>query len=130
VAGQVEREAVTKLPRLSLVQVVIILAAALVGYFVFSAASDALLSYRLNEEEQQLRREIRDLQRDQARLQEIRDYLQTTEYIEGVARRVLGLVRPGETLVVVTSDATPTPQASEEDAGTSPGTWWERLYGE
>ena len=31
----------------------------------------------------------------------VRDYLKSDEHIEDIARRILGLVRPGETLVVV-----------------------------
>jgi cell division protein FtsB len=120
---------VLKLPRLSRARVVIILAAALVGYVAFTAVGDSLVTQRLSREEQQVRQEIDDLVDQQRQLEAIRDYLQTGEYIERVARRVLGLVRPGETLVVVTSSAEappePTPQAGEEEAQP----WWERLYG-
>ncbi len=104
-------------------------AALVVGYLLFTAAGDALLSRRLDQEEQRFEREIAQLERQQAELEAIRDYLQTDEYIEGVARRVLGLVRPGETLVVVSSTApfTATPGPPPDEA--SPR-WWEYLYGQ
>ena len=102
-----------KLPRLSLTRVVIVLAAVAVGYFVFSAVSDALLSHRLSQDEQRLQREITELRDQQAELEAIRDYLRTDEYIERVARRLLGLVRPGETLYTIASSADPTPTPAE-----------------
>lgn len=117
-----------RLPRLSLARIIVLLAALVVGYFAFSTIGDPLLSHRLNQEEQQLNREIFQLERQQAQLEAIRDYLRTDEYIEGVARRLLGLVRPGETLFIVSSSAeatpAPTPQPDDE-----PRPWWEQLYG-
>ena len=108
-----------------------LLAAIVVGYLLFAAVGDTLLSQRLGHDEARLERQIADLQRQRERLETIRDYLKTDEYIEGVARRVLGLVRPGETLVVVSSSATATP-ASQADAQEQHDQrpWWEQLYGE
>jgi cell division protein FtsB len=124
-----EREAVPKLPRLSPVRLIIILAAVAVGYFAFSAISDALLSQRLSQDEQQLHDQIDQLSQRQQELTAIRDYLKTDAYVEGVARQVLGLVRPGQTLFVVNSDAPPTPVPTPGAAtNATPQTWWERLY--
>ena len=119
----------TKLPRLSLTRAVILLAALAVGYFIFTAVGDTLLSQRLNQDEQRLQQEIAELQQQRAQLKAIRSYLQTDEYIEGVARRVLGLVRPGETLVIVASSAAPTPTPEEEPDQDDARRWWEKLYG-
>ena len=116
-----------KLPRLSLTRVVIALAVVAVGYFVFSVIGDALLSRQLERDEQQLQLEIAELRRDQRELEAIRSYLETDEYIEGVARHILGLVRPGETLIVVSTSATPTPLPDGAPADDRP--WWEILYG-
>jgi len=108
--------------------VVILLAALAVGYFLFNAGKDTLLSHHLTQEEQQLHQQIDQLQSNTARLEALRDYLKTDEYVEGVARR-LGLVRPGETLVIVssTAPATPTPTPGGV-ASTEP--WWEQLFGQ
>lgn len=103
-----------------------VLAALAVGYFLFNAAKDTLLSHHLTQEEQQLHQQIDRLQSDQARLEALRDYLKTDEYVEGVARR-LGLVRPGETLVIVSSTAPPTP-APTPGGSISTAPWWEQLY--
>lgn len=120
-----------RLPRLSLTRVVLLLAVGVVGYLLFSAVGDTLLSIRLSDDQERLERQINDLEQQHERLQQIREYLQTDGYIEGVARRVLGLVRPGETLVVVSSSATPTPgptPGADTDVGSE--LWWQRLYGQ
>ncbi len=127
-AGQAGRTILRKLPRLTPTRIAILLATLVVGYFVFAAAGDTLLSQRLSQDEQELQQEIGDLQRQQSQLEAIREYLRTDEYIEGVARRILGLVRPGETLVIVTSSATPVPANGEIDEK-QPGRWWEQLFG-
>ena len=114
--------------RPSLTRIVMLLATVAIGYFIFAAVGDVILSQRLNRDEQRLQQEIAKLDRQEIALQAIRDYLQTDEYIEGVARRTLGLVRPGEVLVIVSSsaDATPTPDSQTHEADL---TWWEKLYG-
>ena len=99
----------------------------MVGYLLFTAAGEVLLSHRLNQDEQRLQQELTKLRRQQVQLEAIREYLKTDEYIEGVARRVLGLVRPGETLVIVSSTVPPTPMPdgfAQEDGRR----WWEALY--
>lgn len=118
-----------RLPRRSLTRIAMLLAAIVVGYLLFTAVGDTLLSQRLSQDEDRLERQIANLQRQRERLEAIRDSLKTDEYIEGVARRVLGLVRPGETLIVVSSSATPTPVADQEDERQEPRSWWEELYG-
>jgi hypothetical protein len=75
--GWAEREAV----RLPLARIIIVLAAVAVGYFVFSAVGDALLSHRLTQDEQQLRDQIDQLSRQQKDLEGLRDYLQTNDYV-------------------------------------------------
>lgn len=102
----------------------IILVASLIvaGYLAFSAGNNLLNSYRLADDESRLREAIAELERQEDQLLQIRDYLRTDEYVEFMARKVFGLVKPGETLVVI--DA-PDPVATETETGT---TWWERLF--
>lgn len=114
------------MPRLSLARVIMLLAVLAVGYYLFAAAKDTLLTHHLTQEEQQLRDGIARLQRQQSELKAIRDFLNTDEYVQGAARK-LGLVKPGETLVIVSSTApgepTPTPKP-----GGGQETWWEQLF--
>jgi cell division protein FtsB len=119
---------VHRLAWLTRTRIAILLATAFAGYLLFSAAGDLLLNHRLDEDEAELQREIDQLAEDRERLVEIREYLKTDTYIEGVARNVLGLVRPGESLVVVSSSAPVTPTPEEEERA-SDVQWWERIYG-
>jgi cell division protein FtsB len=105
--------------RILLVAIVIV-----TGYFLVSAGSNVLRSYQLQQEEDSLEAEISDLEQDKQELSAIRDYLRTDEYVEFMARRVFGLVKPGEKLVVV--DA-PVPEGP--DIEPSLLTWWQRLFG-
>ncbi len=117
-----------KLSRLPLSKLLIALALLLAGYFTLAAVGDTIFSQRVDRDEQELQREVAELRADGARLEAVRDYLYTDEYIEGAARRLLGLVREGETLVIVSSSVTPTP-AADDDADIPYRTWWEQLYG-
>ena len=94
--------------RLQLPMVPLILACACLAAIAllgFTTGQNILRNYHLRQEEQQLRTELLELDRDNEQLQGIRDYLESDEYIEDVARRTLGLVKPGETLVVVSGEA-------------------------
>jgi cell division protein FtsB len=95
------------------------------GYFVFSASANLIHSYRLHNDEARLREDIEELKLQQDQLLQIRDYLRTDEYVEFMARRVFGLVKPGEVLVTV--DA-PAPQGAN-NPGTLDSKWWQRLFG-
>jgi cell division protein FtsB len=127
---------VPRLPRLSFLRVVVLVAAALVGYLLFAAGGDYLHSRQLRAEEKTVQQQIVELQRQHEELLAIREYLHSDEYIEGVARRILGLVRPGETLVVVTSSEASAGPVEEQGEGADPEEqesedwrpWWERLF--
>jgi cell division protein FtsB len=110
----------------SVIRIVLIAAAVVIGYLLFNTATTALKSHSLANDEQSVRVDIAQLQNQQQQLTAIREYLSSDEYIESVARRTLGLVKPGETRVLVSSpDAEPTP-ATEKPQGE---TWWEGLFG-
>ena len=94
------------------------------AYLLVSAGGNVIQSYRLASDEARLRQEVETLQRQKDQLQQIRDYLRTDDYIEFMARRVFGLVEPGESLVVV--DAPDLGDVAVESDGL---TWWQRLFG-
>ena len=114
----------------------LILAAALLaaGFLDLSITRNAVHNYQLRQDERDLRAELRQLEADRGQLTAVHDYLESDEYIEDVARRVLGLVRPGETLVVVSGSA-PAGGSAPASAGTAaaPGhslalPWWKDLF--
>ena len=113
----------------SVPRVILLAAAVVVGYLLFTTAGTALKSYRLAGDEQEARQQIAELDSDYQKLQAVRDYLSSDEYIESVARRMLGLVKPGETLVKVSSpegDAEKPEGADQEQPAGQ--TWWESLF--
>jgi cell division protein FtsB len=117
------------LPRLSHPSFIhLLLGVALIAgaYFAITTARYVARNYQLRSEEQGIRREIRELEAERVQLIAVRDYLQSDEYLEYMARRVLGLVRPGETLVVVSGNEA----AAEPTAVRTPGDdWWKALFG-
>jgi cell division protein FtsB len=110
-----------------------LLAATLIvaGYLIYSAGGSLLHSYQLQGDEAELRAQIQDLRVQHAQLQQVRDYLRTDEYVEFMARRVFGLVKPGEILVIV--DAPKATPAQDQDGAAQDfvlgETWWQRLFG-
>lgn len=104
-----------------------ILAAALVAivYLLYTAGGSAVDYYRLSDDEQRLADEVAELHGQEQQLQQIREYLRSDEYVEFMARRVFGLVKPGETLVIVKA-----PPAPVDGSEPSPSrTWWQELFG-
>ena len=121
----------SRLPHLPLTPLIIGIAALAITYLGFTTARYVVHEYNLREEQATLHREINQLDRDHKQLLAVRDYLKSDEYIEDVARRVLGLVRPGETLVVVSSSAPhapATPLPATVTAHTPPAAWWKDLF--
>ena len=95
------------------------------GYFVFSAGNNLVSNFRLVGEEQRLEAEVGELQTERDQLEQIREYLRSDEYVEFMARRVFGLVKPGEKLVVVDAPHPPAP----DDKDLKDLSWWQRLFG-
>lgn len=119
----------SRFSRLPLTPIVLCAAGLAATYFGFSTWHYITHNYRLAQEEQELHRDIAELDQEHDQLVGVRDYLESDEYVEDVARRLLGLVRPGETLVIVSSSApsmaTATPEL-EHGAGSEP--WWKDLF--
>ena len=105
-------------------RLVLLVALIVAGYFLVSAGDSFVASSRLAADEERLRREIGELSAQEERLQQIRDYLLSDQYVEYIARRVFGLVKPGETLVIVQGSE---PEGPEDRPPAR--TWWEELFG-
>jgi cell division protein FtsB len=103
---------------------VLLATAVVVVYFIFTAASNTLQAIQIGQDESGLRQEVDGLAERYDQLTALREYWKSDDYIEWVARRELGLVRPGELGIIVISAATPTPPAEP------PQPLWEALSGE
>lgn len=117
-------------PWLSLRRWVILVTAVVVVYFVFTAASNTLQAIQIGQDESRLRQDVADLQKRYDQLTALREYLKSDEYIEWVARRELGLVRPGELGIIVISAATATPPAEGAPPTEQLQPLWEAPIGE
>jgi cell division protein FtsB len=111
-------------------RIILLVVAVVVGYLLYTTVNATLNSYRIAGDEQGVRQEIAGLESDQAKLVALRDYLSSDEYIESVARRMLGLVKPGEKLVRVSSSEGEAEKPEDGARGQSTGRdWWESLFG-
>jgi cell division protein FtsB len=116
---------------------VLLATAVVVVYLIFSAASNAIQSFQLGEDEDRLRDEVQGLEDRYHRLSALRDYLNSDEYIEWIARRELGLVGPGEMGIIVQPAPTPVPsegdaeeEGSQAEQEQQQGRWWEDIIGQ
>ena len=125
-----------RLVNLSTNRILLLLAVPIVIYFAFTAAGKVLQNYHLKQEGNQILQEIEDLEARNLALQAYRDYVQSDEYIEKVAREELNLMKRGETAVIVLSP--PSPDGSTEELPSSVGEkeepppwkrWWDTLFG-
>jgi len=105
---------------------ILLVTALAVAYFLVTAVLGGVRSYQLHQREGRLRTEIQELQTRYERLEALKGYLNSDEYIEASAREQLGLVREGEIeigFIAISSQPSPTPAAGEP----RPELWWDVL---
>ena len=108
----------------STTKLIILITAAVIVYFLVVAGLGAVRSYQLHQREGRLRSEVQQLQARYDRLQALKDYLNSDEFIEAAAREQLGLVREGETgFVTISSQPAPIPAPGDPH----PELWWDIL---
>jgi cell division protein DivIC len=113
-----------RFPQITAVRVIVAVTAVMALYFVAGGALNSIRSHQLEQEESRLKADIRDLEGRYERLTALKEYLNSDEYIESVAREQLGLVRKGETgFVAISTVPSPTPAPDEEQ----PSLWWDVL---
>ena len=111
-----------RLPAFGPAHMVLAIAALLLALFLYAAMQTATQTYRLHDERRDLTQQVEVLRKQKAELEGLQQYLASDEYIESVARTQFGLVKPGETQVVVDAPPQPTPTQV-------PGArWWESLF--
>ena len=106
--------------------------AVVVVYLIFTVAGNGIQSFQRGQDEDRLSDEVQEMQERYNRLTALRDYLNSDEYIEWVARRELGLVGPGETGIIVLSEPTPASSQgeAEEEQGQGQHLTWEDIIGQ
>jgi cell division protein FtsL len=111
-----------------------VLVVPLLLYALVATGQKALDNYRLNQETEALRAEVVGLRAENIQLQQQIERARTDTAIETIAREQLGLIKPGDHPIVVTSQLTP-PAATATPAPTSSTPspawrqWWDYLFG-
>lgn len=117
-------------------RILLFLTIPLLLYFGFSTGSWALREYQQRQEEARLKQEIEVERARYDALQRQKDYLQSDEYIEKVAREELNLIKSGERAVIVLAP-TPTarltdeapPKVKKPDLRPNWQRWWDFFFG-
>jgi len=113
-----------RFPKISAGRLIVTCAALIAIYFLMTGVLNAIRGHQLRQQENSLREDIQDLESRYNRLQALKDYLNSDEYVESVAREELGLVKRGEEgIVVISSVPAPTPAPGEGE----PSLGWDVL---
>ena len=113
-----------------------VLVVPLLVYAAYATANKALDNHRLNEQAEALRLEIRALRQENLQLQEELELARTDAAVEAIARRELGLVKPGDQAVALIappgrSPGAPAPGVPPAPPPTTPiwRQWWDVFFG-
>ena len=117
-------------------QIVTIVVATMAISMIVDFGRKATANYRVRREETRLEQEIAAERAKHEALLARREYVQTDEYVEHVAREELRWVRPGEIVVVpipLNREPFPTPETSPAPTGSLPGEphwqeWWALFF--
>lgn len=112
---------------MSAARVVLAMTALVVVYFLVIASVNAIRGQQLQQQQSRLEADIQQFQQRFQRLEALREYLDSDEYIESVARQQLGLVRPDEVGFVVISTVPSSTPAPDQGPATEPDLWWDVL---
>lgn len=119
-----------RLPAFDPLQMVIAIALLLLALFAYAGVQTARQQHLLAQQQHEVELEVARLQQQIAELEGLREYLASDEYIEAVARSRFGLVRPGETAIVVEDHTTDEEPLVSGVPDREPGErWWEALFG-
>lgn len=116
---------------------VIIFELCLLSYLIFSVTSNVYESYKVDRYIEQFEEENVTLEAEIARQNEDYLYFTSPEYIDKIAKQNLGLVNPGEQVIVLSADILdPDEMVSEVDADfaifsgdSNPAKWWNFFFG-
>lgn len=118
----------SELSRRPITPVLLCAAAVALIYLTVTTGRYFVHNYEQRQAAARLRSDLQQLDRQHDELIAVRDRVKSDAYVEEQARRVLGLVHPGQTLVIVSpADDAPPPQTTPV-ARPTPAAWWERLF--
>jgi cell division protein DivIC len=103
------RTSLTYLRRISPMQILLLLVLTVALYFAAAFSGELIASHRIDKQVASLTSEIDGLKARNAQLKAAVAEASSDAYVERQAREELGLVRPGDTPVVVVNAPTPAP---------------------
>ncbi|MFH1284811.1 MAG: septum formation initiator family protein [Candidatus Peregrinibacteria bacterium] len=121
-----------------LTKFIIIVEFALVGYLVYSLTKNVYNSYQVDKHIETFEQENAKIEEENRQKTEDYLYFTSEEYIDKIAKQNLGLVNPGEEVIIlspdVLSDEGDTVSADDGDFATHSGMsnsaqWWSFFFG-
>ena len=103
-------------------------------YALFATGQKALDNYRLNQQADALRAEIRDLRNENITLQQQILEARTDAAVERIAREQLGLIEPGDNPLVLTAANDGSSSQTQSSTQANPPRppwrqWWDYFFG-
>lgn len=106
------------------------LTALVLAYFAFTAVENLVQAYQIAREEERVRQDLAGVEQDYSRLTALKEYFASDEFVELMARQVLGWVRAGEVAVIAISPQQPAAGSSAAvlTPYAYPNNWWEAYF--
>lgn len=101
---------------------ILIICVTIAGYIAFSLGNQYSYLYAMQNNVETIQAQVEELRNKNAALREEINKIKSDAYVEQVAREQLGLVKPGETLVVPTQGTTSSDKKTQPSTPPTSGT--------
>lgn len=123
----------------NLTKAIIIIEFLLVGYLVYSLTKNVYNSYQIDKYIEAFETENAQIEEENRQKREDYLYFTSQEYIDKIAKQNLGLINPGEEVIVLSPDVLSDEAVTDEEVETdfarysgmsNPQQWWDFFFGE
>ncbi len=123
----------------SFTKIIIIVEFLLVAYLIYSLTKNVYNSYKVDQYIEEFERENSLIETENRQKTEDYLYFTSEEYIDKIAKQNLGLVNPGEEVIILSSAITIEEAYNDEDTGTNfakysgmtnSQQWWDFFFGD
>lgn len=113
-------------------KIVLVVAGSITLLILLALAQEMNRRWQVQQEVQRLEQQVQAMEKNVVELDQLNQYFRTTAYLERVARENLNYQAPGEQVVLIPEDDTPSASAAqhaiEEYTASSPQQWWEVFF--
>lgn len=113
-------------------KIVLVVAGSITLLILLALAQEMNRRWQVQQEVQRLEQQVQAMEKNVVELDQLNQYFRTTAYLERVARENLNYQAPGEQVVLISEDDTPSASAAqhtiEEHTASSPQQWWEVFF--